>query len=176
MRECTGKFIGERVLLRRFLITDINIAYLNWLNDPVMVRFSNQRFATHNMESAKAYLATFDGNANLFYSIRRKKDDLAIGTMTAYVDRNHETADLGILIGDPEVAGKGYGSEAWDLLLTALLSRPDIRKVTCGTISCNRAMQTIAERCGMEPDGVRRGQQLIKGQPVDVLHYARFRS
>ena len=97
--------------------------------------------------------------------------------MTAYLDPHHGTADIGILIGSGDgLAGQGYGSEAWELLVYRLLTWPGVRKVTCGTVENNLAMRRIAEKSGMEPDGLRRAQQLIHGKAVDVVHYALFTS
>lgn len=165
---------GKMVRLRPFGAADVDSDYLAWLNDPETTRYSNQRFRTHDARSGAAYLASFADTANLFISVRALEDDRALGTMTAYLNPHHGTADLGILIGDGSVRGQGYGQEAWNLLLAWLLARPGIRKVTCGTSADNRAMIRVAERAGMEPDGVRRAQELVDGVPVDIIHYARF--
>lgn len=164
---------GEKVCLRPFTATDIDAAYLGWLNDTETMRFSNQRFRRHDAASAEAYLASFDGSPNLFLSIRDRQDDRAVGTMTAYRSLHHGTADVGILVGDPGVRGRGYGQDAWNVLLDWLLGQ-GTRKVTCGTLAVNRPMIRIAERAGMVPDGARREQELVDGTPVDILHYARF--
>jgi RimJ/RimL family protein N-acetyltransferase len=49
-----------------------------------------------------------------------------------------------------------------------------VRKVTGGTLRCNAAMVRIMQACGMQPDGVRAGQELVDGEPQDVLYFARF--
>lgn len=35
---------GDRTMLTRFQPSDITSGYVGWLNDPMVVRFSNQRF------------------------------------------------------------------------------------------------------------------------------------
>ena len=86
---------GKRVHLRPFRADDITDQYLGWLNDPLVTRFSNQRFRRHDRKSSLAYLATFADTANLFLSMRRLDDDSAIGTMTAYESTQHGTVDVG---------------------------------------------------------------------------------
>lgn len=164
---------AAKVRLRPFTAEDINGAYLGWLNDPETMRWSNQRFSRHDRDSCAAYLESFTGTSNLFLSVRGLGEDRAIGTVTAYRNRNHSTADMGILIGDRSVWGRGYGQDAWNALLEWLLA-DGVRKVTCGTLSLNKPMIRIAERSGMSPDGVRRAQELVDAQPVDILHFARF--
>jgi [ribosomal protein S5]-alanine N-acetyltransferase len=166
---------GEKVKLAPFTEADITDEYIGWLNDPVVTRYSNQRFAEHNHESCRRYLETFESSPNLFVSVRRLEDARPIGTMTAYVAPQHGTADMGILIGDRSAWGQGFGQDAWDTLAEFLLAQPGMRKLTCGTLECNTAMIRLAERSGMALDGRRRAQELVDGEPVDVLYFARFR-
>lgn len=166
---------GEKVALRRFAAEDITDTYLGWLNDPVVTRYSNQRFVHHDRDSCARYLASFEGTPNLFLSVRRRDGDRAVGTMTAYVAPHHGTADVGIMIGDRSAWGQGLGQDAWTTLTGWLLDRPGMRKVTAGTLACNSAMIRLAERSGMALEAVRRKQELVEGEPVDILHFARFR-
>lgn len=165
---------GKKVKLTRFGERDITDDYIGWLNDPEVTRFSNQRFVRHDRESCGRYLASFEDTQNLFVSIRRLDDDRAIGTMTAYVSPHHGTADIGILIGDRSVWGAGYGQDAWDTLLEFLATQPGMRKLTAGTLACNVPMIRLAENSGMELEGRRRAQELVEGEPVDMLYFAKF--
>lgn len=177
---------GRRVLLRPFTAADITDTYIGWLNDPEVVRYSNQRFVRHTRESCERYFASFAGasdGANLFVSLRvaepgaverPERPDQAVGTLTAYRSLAHGTADVGILLGERAVWGQGIGLEAWQLLTDWLLTTPGLRKVTAGTLACNRSMLAVAERSGMRREGVRRAQELVDGTPTDIVHYARF--
>jgi ribosomal-protein-alanine N-acetyltransferase len=163
-----------RLQLRPFQPGDITEAYLNWLNDPTVTRFSNQRFRTHTVESSAAYLASFTGTHNSFLLITQRFDGRPIGTATVYRSPQHGTADIGLMVGDRQCWGRGYGRETWQVVLEALLREPGIRKVTGGTARPNKAMVRIMEQTGMELEAVRARQELIEGQPVDLLYYARF--
>lgn len=166
---------GKLTTLRRFTPADVGERYVSWLNDPDVVRYSNQRLRSHSLESCRAYLASFDGTDNLFAGIFRKDDDALIGTMTAYISRHHGTADMGIMVGDKSTWGKGYGQDAWNTLLCALLDIPMMRKVTAGTLDCNTGMLHLIERSHMKFEGARKQQELIEGRARDVRYFARFR-
>jgi ribosomal-protein-alanine N-acetyltransferase len=174
---------GRRVRLRPFTAADINDTYLAWLNDPAVVRYSNQRFVRHTRASCERYFASFAeaaGGANLFVSLRVAKPDasergeIPVGTLTAYRSLPHGTADVGILLGERAVWGQGIGLEAWQLLTDWLLSTPGLRKLTAGTLACNHAMLAVAERSGMQREGLRRAQEVIDGVPTDIVQFARF--
>ena len=163
---------GRIVSLKPFLESDITPEYVGWLNNPTVVRYSNQRFRTHSMESCKAYVNSFTGTDNMFLAIRRGA--IVVGTITAYVSRHHRTADMGILIGDPTGWGKGIGKDAWTTVMRHLLMRESIRKVCGGTLRCNAGMVRIMELSGMIPDGVRAAHELVDGVPHDMLYFAKF--
>lgn len=172
----TKSLNGERLSLRSFRQSDITSEYIAWLNDPLVVRFSNQRFRRHDARTCTAYLASFESTDNLFLAIEARDLGRSVGTMTAYRNRHHGTADLGIMVGDRRVWGRGYGLEAWTLLLDWLLSVCLIRKVTCGTLACNLPMRAIAERSGMHLEAARQAQEIVEGENQDVLYFAKFRS
>ena len=167
---------GQKVDLCTFTIDDINPAYVSWLNDPVTMRFSNQRFLVHDRQSCLRYLESFKTSPNLFFSIRDKQTKLSIGTMTAYLAPQHGTADMGILVGERSVWGQGFGLDAWSTLLHWLIDVQKIRKVTAGTLACNDAMLRLMDKSGMCKEGEKKLHEIVNGQPHDVLYFARFRA
>lgn len=161
---------GQQVTLKPFVDSNITPAYLGWLRNQDLMKYSNQRFRSHSIETCKNYLASFKGTDNLFFAIYHGAE--FIGTMTAYISKNHKTADMGILIGE-QSQGKGLGSDAWATLM-AYLFQTGARKVTGGTLRCNTAMIKIMLNSGMIPDGVRVAHELVNGKPEDILHFAKF--
>lgn len=163
---------GQQIILRPFVDSNITPEYLGWLRNKDLMKYSNQRFRLHNIETCKAYLNSFKGTDNLFFAIYQGAE--FIGTMTAYVSQIHKTADMGILIGVPS-QGKGLGSDAWATLMRYLF-QAGARKVTGGTLRCNSAMIKIMLNSGMNPDGVRIAHELVDGKPEDILYFAKFSS
>jgi RimJ/RimL family protein N-acetyltransferase len=161
---------GQLVTLELFEKSNITSTYVGWLNDRELMKYSNQRFLMHTRESCETYLASFIGTDNLFMAIFYEYQ--FIGTMTAYVSKNHQTVDMGLLIG-AQGQTKGLGKDAWATLMQYLFSI-GMRKVTGGTLRCNRAMVRIMESSGMQPDGVRVKQELVGGLPEDIVYFARF--
>lgn len=170
------KLVGERIFLGPFREEDVTNEYVAWLNDPVVVRYSNQRFRHHDRASCLAYLNSFGETDNSFLAIRTMDGSKMIGTITAHVSPHHRTADMGLLIGERVLWGRGFGLEAWNLLLNYQLIECKLRKVTAGTLRCNVGMVSIMERSGMQLEGVRAQQELVDGEPQDILFFAKFRA
>ncbi len=165
---------GDRVLVRPFTTQDISEAYLSWLRDPKVVRFSNQRFQTHTPETSQAYLASFNESTNHFLAICDRHLGAMLGTMTVYRSIPHGTADVGIMLGECQVWGQGIGAEAFCLVVSTLKTSGAIRKITAGAMVANQAMVHIMEKAGMQLEATRRAQELLDGEPVDVVYYATF--
>ncbi|XGB39054.1 MAG: GNAT family N-acetyltransferase [Cyanobacteria bacterium LVE1205-1] len=174
--EIVLSLAGKQTLLRSFCADDISTDYIDWLTDPEVVRFSNQRFRTHTQETALSYLNSFAGSGNLYLGIRLAETQRLVGTITAYRSLPHQTADMGLLIGDRTCWGKGIGLDAWNTLLDYLLNVCCLRKVTGGTLRCNIGMVRIMERSGMQLEAVRAQQELVDQVPQDLLYYAKFHS
>lgn len=165
---------GTRVLLRPQHVGEVTDDYIGWLNDPVLMRYSNQRFVHHDRASCLRFINSFEGSDNLLLSVRQLDDDRVVGTMTAYRSRHHRTADIGILIGAASARGQGVGQDAWNTLAQWLLLDGGTRKLTCGTLACNTAMLRIAARADMVREAVRSQQEIVDGQAVDIVYFARF--
>lgn len=166
---------GQKVRLRPFTAADISASYITWLNDPQVVRYSNQRFRSHNQISSEQYLRSFVGTDNLFVAITDRDKDQLLGTMTAYVARPHATVDVGLMVGERSAWGQGIGQDAWNTLCGWLLG-PEVglRKLTAGAARPNVAMLRIMERFGMQFEAVKCEQEIIEGETVDLLYYSSF--
>ena len=96
-----------------------------------------------------------------------------IGTITLYVNPNHGTADLGLLIGKIDYWNGGFGFDAWNSLMRWAFRDLNIRKITAGTLSSNIGMQKIMEKSGMMLEGKNR-QEIVEDIEEDILFYAKF--
>ena len=168
------EIFGNRVILRSFRIGDITDDFVSFLNDKKVVRYSNQRFIHHTPESCLNYMKSFIDTDSMYLAIKDKDSGEFLGTMTAYIDINHKTADIGILIGNRKFWGKGIGTESWGLLMNFLFSSSDIRKVTGGTLKNNIGMINIMKKNGMIHEATQVAQEIIDNKPIDMLYFSKF--
>jgi RimJ/RimL family protein N-acetyltransferase len=148
---------------------------VGWLNDPEVVRYSEQRHRIHTIESCREYWRSFVGTPHHFWAILVSGSQLGhIGNINAYVDEKNRLADVGILIGEKTAWGQGYGLEAWIAVCMHLLNEQGVRKVTAGTSAANKGMLRIMEKSGMVADGRRVRQYIFEGKETDIIHMALF--
>ena len=151
----------------------LNTDYISWLNDPVLMKFSEQRHKKHSIESCYTYIKSFDNTVNYFLALENHKGAL-LGTMTLYQDLNNQLVDMGIMIGSTELRGKGLGQEAWTALSEWVINKLKPRKLTAGCMISNIAMIHIMERSGMQPDGTRKKHYILDGHEEDIIYMAKF--
>ena len=152
-------------------LDDISERYIGWLNNKELVRFSNQRFMTHDKASCREFFDSISRSNSVFLAVKHTAHG-HIGTMTVHFNQRHGTADMGILIG--EISVPGAGSSVWSLVMDEVLKLQGLRKVTAGTLSCNKAMLGVIRKSDMVPDGIRVQHELVEGVAFDMLHFARF--
>ncbi len=166
----------KRLLLEPFSEQYLSQEYISWLNNPSVIRYSEQRHKKHTLESCKKYIESFQKTDNCIWAISVIDSNLGhIGNITAYVNKENNIADIGILIGKEEAWGKGYGTEAWRGVCNYLLNTLKLRKVTGGALVTNTRMLQVMKKVGMTEDGCRLRHYEWEGKEVDMIHMAIFR-
>lgn len=146
-------------------------AYVGWLNDPEVVRFSELRHSRHTAESCAAYRVGMAAAGNPYWAIEWGVDGAHVGNVAAAIDRSNGVGDLSIIVGVSSARGRGVGRAAWRLALDWLIGPCGLRKATGGTMAANTPMRRLFEASGMTLEGRRPEQFLLNGAPVDLLLY-----
>lgn len=166
----------SRSRVMRFSEDHLTEKYVAWLNDPEVVRYSEQRHYQHTAESCRDYFQSQVNSDGLFLAIIAKDENLGhIGNMGVSWDAHNCVADVSIMVGDKRAWNKGYASEAWMGLIQYLKMQTKVRKITAGTMASNKAMLNLMLRSGMQAEGVRKAHLLWQGQAVDVVLSATFK-
>lgn len=85
-------------------------------------------------------------------------------------DEVAHTCELGIAIGDKDYWGKGYGSEAINLLLDYAFQYRNYRKVYLRVNATNERAIRAYRTCGFVEEGRLRAHAWSAGQYIDVLY------
>jgi [ribosomal protein S5]-alanine N-acetyltransferase len=165
---------GRNVILVPFGPDHLTRRYAGWLNDPSVVRFSENRHRAHDVESCRRYVESFRESPHYLWAITDRGSGQHVGNLTATVDLPNGLADMAILIGEKSVWGRGVGREAWELAKTFLLRRARIRKIEAGAMSENTAMVHICKACGMQDEGRRPRHFVLDGRFVDLIQFGIF--
>ena len=147
--------------------------YLSWLNQSNF-RFSDNRFKKYDNISLRRFYKIFDFKKNYLFKIIIFKKEF-VGTISCYIDSNHKTAHLGILIGEKKFKNKGLGFKAWKLLGDYLFKKKKIRKLYAGTMSLNKPMLSIFRKYGMKHEASIKKHHIFNGKYYDILIFSKFK-
>jgi RimJ/RimL family protein N-acetyltransferase len=176
MNEFLKRIKTKRLLITPFSEKHLTPRYVDWLNDPELMRYSEQRHRMHTFESCKLYWHSFYNTPNMLWAIEETTNGLGhIGNINTYINIHNKIADMGVLIGEADARGYGYGYEAFKGVSEYLFKKTEIRKITAGTVSVNSSMIKIMNKMKMKEDGIRKRHYFIEGEEVDVIHMALFK-
>ncbi len=103
------------------------------------------------------------------FRVRTLEDDKLIGFVHLWVQWSHQTAWVGIGIGEPEYRGKGYGSDAMRAIVAYGFRELNLYRISLGVFSYNKRAIRAYEKCGFVHEGAERGALYRDGQRHDCL-------
>jgi len=87
------------------------------------------------------------------------------------MDPQNRNAEIGILIGEKQHHGQGYGKEATSLLIDHAFNRLNLHKITTGMVLENFPSKKMFEALGFVQEGNLREQFFLNGRYCDSLRY-----
>lgn len=154
------RMLGDRVLLREKSPADIADDY-RWRTDSELsqldagspIRMSYGAFERHSMDELN-YPATRSKRLSVDTS-----EGVHIGNVMFYdINMRSKQAELGIMIGDKDYWGRGYGTETVDLLLDHMFGEYPFKRVYLHTLSWNSRARKSFHKSGFnEVKPVRKG-------------------
>ena len=146
---------GQKVILREKRLSDAERDY-NWRCDPDLARLDA---APPLKMSHREFMAFYSDE--LRYPSRRRcrfaidsLDGEHIGNCMYYdIDEKKRQAEMGILIGNREYWGKGYGTDAVNTLISHIFRGTILDRIYLNTLEWNIRAQLCFQKCGFIPCG-----------------------
>lgn len=167
---------GERICLRPIGIKDVGQEYVDWLNNQEINQFLESRFTKHTIESVRAYVSKFAmDDSIIFLAIIRKEDNKHIGNIKCGpIDWHHKRGDVGFMVGDKSVWGKGYATEAIKLFTDYLFNIMKLHKITAGAYANNIGSIKALKKSGFFEEARLKEHAFSMGAFVDVVLMAKI--
>lgn len=162
----TTILIGPRVKLETLTVDDASPDYLEWLNDPDVLRYRNAPASTSWLDLL-SWIEDKPADSERF-TIKVRGHHIGNLSLDGIIPG--ETADLGIMIGAKDVWGHGYGREAISLLADHGLLDMGLKRITAS--SPNPAFNAIMRKLGWEH--LRTDRAAFRG--LDMEHWTRISS
>jgi len=147
--------IGSKIKLRDKNLGDALNDY-TWRTDPELVWLDGAPLLTTTFPR---YLADY-ANQLRYPSLTRHRfavetlDGKHIGNCSYYnIDETRGEAELGIMIGNRDYWGKGYGADTVTTLVNYIFHQTRLRRIYLKTLDSNSRAQKCFKKCGFTPCG-----------------------
>jgi len=152
----SGFLIGKRVYLRAIEKEDL-IHVRKWSNDPEIRRLTGEVTSMSQVDANKFLERAYSDNTREWFVIVIKENDRVIGE-AGLLRMFHawRTTDISIIIGEKDVWGKGYGTEAILLLIDYAFRRLNFHRVAIGVVGFNEKAIRFWEKIGFKKEGIQR--------------------
>jgi RimJ/RimL family protein N-acetyltransferase len=161
---------GSRVVLRRHTTENL-AAFRRWYSDPEIAKLARYQEAPMRSEEIERFFtARVVGPDALAMAIHERGSDRLVGTCAfSQLDGENGSALYHITIGEKDAWGRGYGTEATQLMLDHAFSTLGLHRVALFVFEFNeRAIRTY-RRCGFVIEGRSRESIYRDGRWWDEL-------
>ena len=164
-------FTSERLVFNRLNSGHARGDYLKWMNDPLVTEYLISETREYGAGELAEYIDTQNRDQNvLLLGAFLKDGERHIGNIKLRgLAGLHRRADMGIIIGDPELWGKGYATEAIRRVTEYSFTTLNLHKIEAGCLDLNTGSLQAFKNAGFKEEGLRRGQFLYKGQWIDEV-------
>ncbi len=149
---------------------DLLPLYLRWINDLTVARTLGAFLPTTLEGQTKWYDEWATSEKIVPFTVYARPELRPIGTASLFeVDHRNRTATFGILVGDAQYRGRGYGTETTRLVLDYAFSMLGLHNVMLTVYDLNPAGIRAYEKAGFKEFGRRRQSQRIGGELRDEI-------
>lgn len=162
---------SDRIYLRPMEITDTD-KIVSWRNKDLVRRcFIYQKLFTK--EGHMDWIRTqVDHGHVVQFIICEKSDDRDVGSVYLRdIDREQGFAEYGIFIGEEDALGKGYGTQAADLILAYAFEKLKLKSVFLRVFADNMRARKSYEKAGFRQIEGKRENVVIDGEEKEVVFY-----
>jgi RimJ/RimL family protein N-acetyltransferase len=162
--------IGDRIYLRPLDEEADLDRCLGWINDPDILATLGRRSPMSRSMEREWLLGQYQDDRTFSLAIILKDGDRHIGNTglhaIAPVDRS---AEFGLLIGEKDVWGEGYGPEAGRLILAHGFGQLGLHRIFLRVFSFNERARRVYEKIGFRLEGTLRESYFRNREFHDTL-------
>jgi diamine N-acetyltransferase len=168
----TGKHITLRAIER-----DDLPRYVGWLNNPEVTHHLTLYLPINSDNEAEWYENQRKDPTTQNFALVVNEGHIHIGSVGLMaINHKEQNAELGIVIGDKNHWGKGYGQEAIELLLPFAFEEMNLHRVYLRVDVTNTQGIRCYEKCGFVKEGQLRDAVYHRGHFEDQLIMSVLRS
>ena len=152
--------VGGQIFLRGLMREDIEGPWFDWFHDQDNTRFMFNGARPNSRESMTQFYEHAATSPNdLVLAICMKENNRHVGNISLQrISWFYRRAELGIIVGDRSVQGRGVATEALKLILAHGFNRLNLHKVYLRVEEGNGSARRAFEKAGFTVEGILRDE------------------
>lgn len=147
--------------------------YLEWMHNAEITQYLEIRFQNCDREKLEGFIHNVNASkSTLLVGIFLEQRH--VGNIKLDIDQHHMRGDLGIMIGDRSVWGRGIARRAIALLSDFAFRNLSVAKLCAGCYANNIGSRKAFEAVGFAIEAVRRRHFIEGDRRVDAVYLSRF--
>lgn len=171
----TKEIETERLLLRRFVIADLEDMYDGWASREECARYFPWNAATDIADTKRrleSWMEMYARDDYYQWAIVSKGCQKVIGVINLHdVDPDYNSAEASYSL-TPSYWGRGIATEALEGVLRFGFRELGLNRIYADCFVENKASARVLEKCGMRYEGTARQRYHKNGQYFDAAQYA----
>jgi ribosomal-protein-alanine N-acetyltransferase len=154
---------GQRVYMRPLVRSDVGPRYLSWVNDPNVNKYLTIGKLPVSEQDLIDFVSNFEGSTtSAAFAIVNRETESHIGNVVLNrIEWISRSADIGLMIGDPDVWGLGYPSDVLELLVPYAFRRLNLRRLYAGVLESMAEYLDAVQSLGFAEEGRWRQHSLV---------------
>lgn len=168
---------GTTVYLRGLESQDIEGNWFSWFNDQQVTKYMENGTFPNTREGLLDYYSRVcvSSRSDLVLAIIEKSTHEHVGNIGIHgINQLYRRAELGIVIGEKRIWGRGYGSEACCLITRHCFNRLNLHKIFLRTEQENKAAIRSFEKAGFRIEAILQEEILRNGSFFNSVYMSMF--
>jgi len=172
----------DRFYVRPFVREDLDGNYKLWWNDQEVTKYNSHGLFPYTKGQMEKFMAQLESSDDLVWAVMATHnpfaismaDDLSlhIGNISLQnINWLTRSAEFAVVIGEKEYWGKGYTTEAAQMIFSHAFQKLNLHRIWTGTAATNLGMRKVAKKLGMTNEGVFIDATFLDGKYVDIYEY-----
>lgn len=170
------KIETPQLILAPLSIDHASGPYLEWMNNPEVVRFLESRFQHFERADLELFIENCNRSSSIILlGMFDRRDGTHVGNIKlGPIDGRHRRGEIGLIVGDKSKWGRGLAREAIAATAEFAFSELNLAKLTAGCYASHIGSIRAFLAAGWHEEARRTRHVLLDGQWEDVILLARF--
>ena len=163
--------LGTKIYLRGLERADITGNWFQWFNDQEVTRYMTNGAFPNSVEGiTRFYEHVVNSPNDAVFAIVDRSSNAHVGNIGIHrIDWINRVGEYGTVIGEKSAWGKGFGTEATELILAHAFCRLNLHKVFLGVHAEHAAAIRLYEKVGFVHEGRMRQEVYRDGRYYDKV-------